>query len=318
VTAWRLVADVGGTNVRFARATDRTNLKDKIQFPVTAYASFDDALSAYLDEVASAGPCHSAAIAGAGPVDRNQIEITNNDWKISAEAVSEILWDAPVSLYNDLQAAALSIPVLPSYALNPVIEASEEPNPRASRLAVNVGTGFGASPVVRTDSGWYALAGEAGHMNAIRSGIDKTSPCFQDTHSLTSVEDILSGRGIQALYAYFSGQMSDQIISPQAIFNEWETDPTSAKACDAFTHYLAEICGDLVLAYGAWGGVYLFGSVALEWSRHGASRSFCETFTDKGMMSSRVAKVPIYGVTISDAPLIGMACSSISSAVRIS
>lgn len=305
--AWKLVADIGGTNVRFARASKGSPLKDKVQFPVSNYKTFDDALLAYLDRITDPAPCCSAALAAAGPVYQQQIKLTNNDWIIRADTASNILKDVPVSLHNDLQAAALSIPLLPTDEFVPVVQVSKPPDPRAPSLAINVGTGFGASAIVHTGSNWYALAGEAGHMGLAPIRCDDNLLGFGDYQKFRCIEDMLSSRGLQTLYAHFAADKLQHPITPQFILQTSETDPVSARVCKAFTQHLASVCGDLVLANGAWGGVYLFGSVALEWSNQGILSDFAKIFTDKGVMSGNMKKVPLYSVTAVDAPLIGMA-----------
>jgi glucokinase len=301
------VADIGGTNVRFARVAKGSVLQDKASFPISQYNTFDDAVSAYLKTITDTAPCCCAALAAAGPVHQQQIKLTNNDWIIRADTASRILGGIPVHLYNDLQAAALSIPVLPANGMLPVIETTEQPERRAPRLAVNVGTGFGASVVIHAGSRWHALAGEAGHMGLSPARTDSNLLESMDYRKFRCVEDMLSGRGLQTLYTHFATDKSQQPISPKDILQSQEMDAVSGKVCDAFTQHLASVCGDLVLAYGAWGGVYLFGSVALEWSSQGIPDAFSEMFMDKGLLFYKMKKVPMYSVTIADAPLIGMA-----------
>ncbi len=304
---WRLVADVGGTNVRFARATGRSDLGGITEFPVARFASFEDALKAYLERMDANGACISAAIAAAGPVSGGLIDLTNNDWSISQGSVSALLGGAPVRLFNDLQAAALSIPLLDDADLLPVLTPAKTPGPQETRLAVNVGTGFGASPLLHMNQGWHAAATEAGHMSFGATTVEQFELVAHPSGMFRSTEDALSGRGLQNLNAYHADAGSQAPGSAQAIFAASGSDTAASSAVATFTSLLARTCGDLVLAYGAWGGVYLFGSVALEWFRQEASASFAADFAGTGQMSGRIAGVPVHVVVRDNAPLLGLA-----------
>ena len=304
---WRLVADVGGTNVRFARATGISKLTDLAEFPVSDFACFEDALTNYLRQIDAGRNCHSAAIAGAGPVSGGRIILTNNDWCISQSSVSALLAGTPVRLFNDLQAAALSIPMLNGADLLPVVKTIDAPDPLENRLAINIGTGFGASPLLYTVDGWFAAATEAGHMSLAATTAKELELLADPSPTFHSIEDALSGRGLQNLHACFADADSSVPPSAQAVLASARSSTPAARAVAMFTTLFARACGDLVLAHGAWGGVYLFGSVALEWSRQETSPSFATVFTDKGPMSQRMAKVPIHAVLRDNAPLFGLA-----------
>ena len=85
---WRLVADVGGSNVRFARAHQQHALGERSAYPLSTYASFYDALTAFLDETKGAEGCASAAIGVAGPIDGDSVKVTNAPWTIKAGEVA--------------------------------------------------------------------------------------------------------------------------------------------------------------------------------------------------------------------------------------
>lgn len=108
----RLVADIGGTNARFARADDSRILFDHLTLEVADYATFDAALAHYLVTIAEPEDFSGAAIAGAGPVLDRAISLTNCNWRITAADVSATLGGKPVRLFNDLEAVALALPHL--------------------------------------------------------------------------------------------------------------------------------------------------------------------------------------------------------------
>ena len=178
----RLMADVGGTNARFALAQDAASLTPDIM-PVARFARFDDALDAFLEtRGVSPNDIDSCAIAAAGPVTKGVVRLTNAPWEIDTGALTRRL-SCPVGVLNDLEAVACALPVLTGADLH-ILRAGDG-GATAPMIAINVGTGFGAAVAVPTRSGWHPLASEPGHMSL---------PDGPGT-----VEDILSGPGLARL-----------------------------------------------------------------------------------------------------------------------
>lgn len=304
MSGWRLVADVGGTNVRFARALADGRLADHVQHRVSGFTDFTDALRAYLEDLDAPEDCAGAAVAGAGPVLDDRIALTNLAWSIRREAVSAVLDGVPVALFNDLQAAALSIPHLDEGDLVPVLDGATDPT--ATRLAVNVGTGFGASMLVRAGEGWVAMPTEAGHMTFAATTPGELELAQAEDPSFRCVEDALSGPGLVRLHAHFLAKAGGGTATGE-VFDRVEADPAAGQAAEAFSALLGRICGDLVLATAAWGGLHLFGSVTRAWHARADAALFRRGFREKEKMTARMAGVPVHLVTNDLAPLIGLA-----------
>ena len=278
MSPWRLVADVGGTNVRFARATLDGALADVASTPTLAHQSFSDAMANYLSGLGGSGSCVFAAIGAAGPVDHGVVQLTNGAWRIDAGAISADLGGKPVRLINDLEAVAHAAPRLKAEDLAPIIgpaEANVGP-----RLVINVGTGFGAAIAAPAAEGWIVIGCEPGHM---RLALDARIAARLKVEN-PSIENVMSGLALQSA---------------------WRAD--SVLASDEFARLLGQVCGDLVLATGAWGGVYTCGSVASAWVAQSRFDAFREAFEDKGPMSARMRGVPIAHIVNPHAALLGLA-----------
>lgn len=308
MAGWRLVADVGGTNVRFARAREDGRLTDRAEHATARFPAFTDALSAYLGGIGGAGGCSSAGIGAAGPVAGDEVRLTNGKWTIRAAEISSLLGGVPVRLFNDLQAAALAIPWLAAGDLRPVLAPETTPAEGAARLAINVGTGFGAAALAPVGAGWTSLASEAGHMTLGATTVDELSLRAGLTPPATSVEDVLSGGGIVRLYRHFAGPgVAAGELRTEQVLERAAGDAAAQRAVDTFTGLLARVAGDLVLATGAWGGVYMFGSVVLGWQARADRGAFRARFVAKGKMSARMQAVPVHVASNEAAPLIGLA-----------
>jgi glucokinase len=304
MSARRLVADVGGTNVRFAIADAHGRLDRLEIFQTTDFVTFPDALSAYRADAGGLREVDAAAIAAAGPVDGDTVKLTNNEWIVDGAKISALMGGVPVALVNDLEAVAAALPHLTSddlTTLGPVAPVRPE---RRTMLAVNVGTGFGAASVIWRDGRWYTCPSEAGHMTLTEVAMPPAVPAG------ASVEDILSGSGMARLYERLAGGRSQQASD---VFAEAAREyGAAADAVGFFTRILGRVAGDLTLATCAWGGVYFSGSVATAWAGIADIERFRTEFTRKGPMRARMLKVPTAVIRRDVAALYGLAMMPIS------
>lgn len=114
-----------------------------------------------------------------------------------------------------------------------------------------------------------------------------------------SVEDLLSGAGLDKAYRKTAGD-------PSARFDFAGDGQATQMVALLFSEALGRIAGDLVLATGAWRGVYLCGGVIDAWHPHASTRVFMEAFQAKGAMSSRMAKVFCGVITKKNTALYGL------------
>jgi glucokinase len=268
-----MVCDVGGTNIRIARSDKPKQFTHLSVEATVRCSSLPDALQHYWLQFDDRESLLGAAIAAAGPVESGSVTLTNGP-------LTQI-GGRPVVLFNDLEATAYAVPLLKEEDLLPVVSVF---TPTAGpRLVVNVGTGFGAALLIQTTTGWQSVATEAGHMTlgAIehRSGIERTAL------GAVSVEDRLSGLAL-----------SGGTIQP------FDQHPFTS----AFGELFGAVCGNVVLATGAWGGIALCGSVAAAWCRMGEFASFTAAFRDKGRMSKRMERVPVSKIILPHPALIGL------------
>ena len=115
-----LVADVGGTNARFALTDlDRphADLQHTVTLPNADFASLQHAIEHYLDSV-GVRP-RVAAIAVACPVDADEIRLTNRAWSFSRRELATALGFDRLHLLNDFGAVAWAIPGLAGGDLDP-------------------------------------------------------------------------------------------------------------------------------------------------------------------------------------------------------
>lgn len=306
--ALRLVSDVGGTNARFALAAPDGRCEAAANLRVADFPAFDDALAAYLGRIdaATRGRIASAAFAAAGPVEHDAVKLTNAPWRIAAPHVSDQLDGVPTAIFNDLQAVALALPFLEDQdmtRIGPPRRAAAAPPERM--VAVNVGTGFGAATAIPVGDGWTACPSEAGHMSLAATDAEEAELLATLCPGrAATLEDVLSGAGVGALYAALSG---GQPIPADAVFARADKDEAARGAVGTLSHWLGRASGDLVLATAAWGGAFLLGGVVSGWHPLCDTEAFRAAFEEKGKMRARMKGVFAGVVTRQDVALLGLA-----------
>ncbi len=106
---WHIVADIGGTNARFALASQaEAPLQCVSVFRCADFVHFEDALKAYQEALRerSAPQVVSVCLAVAAAVHKDLISLTNHSWQFSRRALQTAL-GIPVHVLNDFTAQAL-------------------------------------------------------------------------------------------------------------------------------------------------------------------------------------------------------------------
>ena len=79
----RLLADIGGTNVRFALQRKSSPATKAVVLAVEDYSNLGDALNDYLSRIEPKEKPRQAAFAVAGPVTGDIVALTNSPWSFS-------------------------------------------------------------------------------------------------------------------------------------------------------------------------------------------------------------------------------------------
>src|SRR5262245_47519140 len=121
-----LVADVGGTHIRFGIAvggadTDPVNVHCVRRYAVRAHESLAHAADHYRSDTPGVpAALNRAAVAVAGRVDEDRIQLTNSAWSFSARALSESQHFDDLQVINDFEAVGHAVGVLRASDLVPV------------------------------------------------------------------------------------------------------------------------------------------------------------------------------------------------------
>lgn len=301
---WNLVADVGGTNARFAVAVaGNIELQCMRRFSVAEYENFSDAFYAYLREVRRPGFAprpDAACLAVASVVGGEAIQFTNSAWSLDRKALSEHL-GTPIQLINDFVAVGYGITRLSPadwFELRGGDVAAGHP------IAVlGAGTGLGMCILVPVDAGYQIIDGEGGHVDFAPVDAREIAvlQCLDARFGRVSVERLLSGPGILNIYSALA-EMSDQapaFAEPAAITAAAlkGDDSLAVEALQMFCRILGSTAGNLALTAGARGGVYIAGGIAPRIWRFLTASEFSARFEAKGRFSDYVRDIPVRLVT---------------------
>lgn len=308
-----LVGDVGGTNARFAiveideTAPWRVHSRFDI---VTDHPTFTAALKDYFERSGAASVPPVAAIAVAGPVIDGRARFTNRRWDISEQELGEFGFEHAL-LINDFGALAIAAEELGKNDLctiGPDFAGIEG----APISILGPGTGFGVALLARAGGRRVPIATEGGHIG-FAPGDDREAALLQSLrrqYGRVSVERILSGPGLESVYAalrQLDGRGGPDLAAPQISAGAASGDAACVATLSMFCAIFGAVAGDLALAHGARGGVYLAGGIAQKIQAFLAQSEFRSRFEDKGRLSPYVQKIPTRLIMNDDAALLGAA-----------
>jgi glucokinase len=307
-----LVADIGGTNARFALADlAMRSIRKAENFRAEDFETIADAAHAYLESIGERP--ESGCFAVAGPVGGEEITFTNSHWKFRPAEIRSALKLKRFLPVNDFYALASSVHYLPDDYFAPVKSGAGDP--LAPTLVIGPGTGLGQALIVPFGDKRRVVSTEGGHVSfAPRTEEEIAVMRFiAREHPRVSVERLLSGRGLVNIHRALCAVSDTQRISLRAdeitaaaIEGKY---PIATKAVDMFCAVLGRVAGDAVLATGARGGVVLGGGILPKISDLFLRSAFTERFLDKGRMRDYVNVAPIRMIVKEGAALIGAAAA---------
>ena len=300
-----LLADVGGTNVRFAILAGDT-LGAITHMVVADYASFGDAIAAFLTKQSK--PNLSAVLGVAGAVEDGRCVLTNSSWVVDATELRDRFDFSDICIVNDFEAIAWSLPKLGHRDLRQL--GGGEPKVDAPMLVLGPGTGLGVAAYV--PRGQVVIHSEGGHASLPGGSPreDAVIAALRQQFGHVSAERVLSGPGLENLYRVVAAldgiaplERSAAEITHAALAGACLT---SRIALDLFCSVLGEVAGNFALGFCAQGGIFIAGGIAPQIADYLPRSQFRTRFEAKGRMSSYVEPIPTYLIQRADSAFIGL------------
>ena len=301
----RLLADIGGTNARFALESGPGQIELIQVLPCAAYPTLADALKAYLAGEAVMRACtvplQHAALAIANPITGDTVRMTNHHWEFSIEALRLECGFKTLVVANDFTALARALPHLAPDQKVQVGGGVAVPDTPLG--LVGAGTGLGVSGLIPCKASWTALLSEGGHVTfspANETEVAVLRFAWREFDHV-SAERFLSGDGIELLYRALAdhlGQPDDGLNAPEISRRALAGDcPLCEQAIEMFCGMLGTVAGNLAITLGAQGGIYIGGGIVPRLGERFASSSFRVRFEQKGRFVHYLAQVPTFVIT---------------------
>lgn len=319
-----MVADIGGTNARFAIADFSSVGLDGVPdisgfqtYPCADFQNPVELIGRYITDHEVSG-LDAACFAVAGPVSKGKATLTNLGWTIESAEIEERLGLPKAVIANDFQALARSVTALDQDKLLKLHETNSSLHDGPISV-MGPGTGFGLALVLIGRTTVTVAPTEGGHASFVPHGDTETS-VFQEVHKSmgrVTVETFMSGIGILRIYRAVCSLRGVQprnyepsTISQQALEN---ADDACVETLKVFCSMLGGVAADIALTQGAVGGVYLGGGILPKIGDFLARSDFVERFMDKPPMNDYIAKIPVSLITDPKAALIGASLLAIDS-----
>ncbi|MFC4911922.1 glucokinase [Actinomadura gamaensis] len=297
-TPW-LVADVGGTNARFALVDGPDGTPERVvALPTRDYSGLAEAAAAYLAEHAGGVRPGAACLAIAGPVVDGRIHLTNAGWATdTVERARAHLGIDRLTVINDFEALAWSLPGLRADDL--IAVGGALPPADGPRAVLGPGTGMGVAGLVPVPDGagggWVPVAGEGGHVD-VPAGTDREIEIMRLLRAelgVANAEYLLSGSGLARLYrllAMLNGVPAQPLDAAAIVARRDE--PACAEALAVFCGLLGSFAGNVALTLGARGGVYLAGGILPRITGVLEASDFRRRFEDKPPVTDYLKAIP--------------------------
>lgn len=313
----RLVADIGGTHARFALSPAPGRIETAGVLRVVDFPGPLEAVRAWLG---GREMPEEAVLAVATPVEGDEVRFTNSPWAFSVRALAAALGVARLAVINDFVAHALALPHLAPDELEQWGGSARRPE--RPRVVLGPGTGLGTAALVPCGGFEQPVATEAGHISLApetareRALLAHLAARFDHV----SRERVLSGPGLVTL----AGALAElegvalTVAEPKDVLERARGGcAVCREAVSAFIGLLGAYAGDLALAHGARGGVYVLGGLLAAFGDLLDPALFRRRFEGKGRLSAWLAPIPVYRVLRTDTGLLGASAYAFAMAARI-
>jgi glucokinase len=305
----RLLADIGGTNARFALEPAPGQTEQVATLPAADYPEFTDAVKAYLQQSGNA-PVRHAVVAIANPVQGDQIKMTNHDWAFSIEAARQALGLETLLVVNDFTALSMAVPQLQAADLWQI--GGGKPKAELPIGVVGAGTGLGVGGLIRGEHRWTPLASEGGHV-AFSPFTPREAAilayCWESFEHV-SAERLVSGPGLELIYralCHIDQHAPEELKASDIVTRALASgDALAQETVDLFCAMLGTVAGNLAVTLGSLGGIYIGGGVVPHMGDYFARSPFRARFENKGRFSDYNAAIPTYVITAQYPAFIGV------------
>jgi len=305
-----LIADIGGTHIRFARTDDTGTFGEVSVLTCADHTDLYAAVTAYLTTTPTIPAPKRAAFAIACTPCRDRVQMTNLDWAFSCKQLRHQLNLDHLEVINDFTAIAHAVPHLTAQDLRQIGSGKAQADSPVGILGP--GTGLGISALIPAPRGAIALQTEGGHATlAASTDVEaQVIEILRRRFGHASAERALSGPGLVNLYEALAAQSGAPAapLTPAQVTAQGLANPESicGQAVEMFCTLLGTVAADLALTLGAHGGIYIAGGIVGKLGAAFDTSGFRQRFQTKGRFSAYLADIPTSVITHPQPALVGL------------
>ena len=259
-----IVADIGGTNARFA-VSEKGNpsLRHITYLRCSDFEGFEDAFERFLaglprDEQSGH---HLLSLAVAGPVNDQIVDVSNNHWRFDKNWILERLALNKLLVINDFTAQALAQHEAADGERSQILGGVEDAS--APLLVIGPGTGLGVSALIPSAQGPLPVEGEGGNIRFSPQTEPERELCAfmeQQTDHVV-VEHFVSGPGLENIHRFLTDSASKEpsLSAEMIVTLALHEEGICRDAVNLMTGILGAVVRDHVLTMGCWRGAVIVG-----------------------------------------------------------
>jgi len=313
-----LAGDIGATKTLiglFSSAPARPEPVAVRAFSTQEHDSLESIVERFLgDQPGERVHVEAASFGVAGPIVEQVARLTNVPWHVDAAAVSRRFDFPGVTLLNDLQAMAYSVPVLGESELVVLQEGRRVPTGNAALIAA--GTGLGEALLHNVNGRFIPSPTEGGHADFAPRNREEIG-LLEELLRLSGrvdYEQVLSGPGIVNVYRYVHQgdcpECADDASPLPSLISRAALEERCQKCVETlrlFVSVYGAEAGNLALRSVASAGLFVGGGIAPKILPAIQSGVFMRAFLDKAPMHEFVSRVPVAVILNDRAGLLGAA-----------
>ena len=312
-----LAGDIGGTKTLIGLFEPRDSRPVPVEvrsFPTTDFPGLPQIIDAFFAETPRRPHISAAAFGIAGPVINQTAQMTNVEWGVNAAELAQGFAFAQVTLLNDLQAMAYSVPVLDGDELHTLQRGTRRLDGNMGIIAA--GTGLGGSLLHHLADRHIPMASEVGHSDfAARTDRDLDFLRYaRERYGRVEIEHLLCGPGLVNLSDFTHQHQACELLQQPPVDPADVSGAALAGTCAAcgealemFVEAYGAAAGNLGLVGVTTSGMFIGGGIAPRILPALNTGRFLDAFRDKGLMRPLVEAMPVHVILNAEAGMLGAA-----------
>ncbi len=304
-----LIADIGGTNARFAfQKRNKDNINFINYYRCKDYHKIDDAIEYYIKK--NKLKVDNMALSIAGPCNDNYVSFSNNHWWFEKIKLSKKFNVKSLLVVNDFVAQAFAFEnffklnksnysknLLEKYKIKLIKDGIPVEN--TNLLVTGPGTGLGVCTLTKANNIVVPIAGEGGNVNFSPQNENEIEllEFLLNENNYVSTEDVVSGRGLENIHKflqYKNNKMFNKLDAKQIGNLALGNDELAQESIKLMLSIFGTSVSNNILTNGCQKGVIIAGGIISKLRYFLDKSDFFKNLINKGGYKKYLDNVPIF------------------------